>query len=277
MMFEFERVHFSIVLRSDIGCALTKLAFRLPIWRCIALVSHCFWIMAGKHTKCSLGLSSCSYTSVFTSVCKADYDGYGGVILVRLTLALTLLVAISAQIGGLIPLFQNFIEAGYGYNFHSLQVMLAAAFSFKVLRDMFETIDIISWMIAATKLEDPEDLDGGEKNVLLGCEGKFFGYLDLKIRLFVFVSYWSISGYWGCVFVFLHFVGKSKALSFSWFLKWPWNAFWECSATIAFSFPRTIRPHVWRVCTCSYWANWTSSSTTPWHPRASWKKWSRWP
>lgn len=127
-----------------------------------------------------LSLSCCSYTSVFTSVCKADHDG-SGVILVRLTLALTLLVAISAQIGGLMPLFLSFIEAGYGYNLAYLRKMLAAAFSFKVLCDMFETIDIISWMIAARKLEDPEDLEGGEQKVLLECEGKFFGIALLMI------------------------------------------------------------------------------------------------
>ena len=88
--------------------------------------------------------------------------------------------------------------------------MLAAAFSFKVLCDMFETIDIISWMIAARKLEDPEDLEGGEQKVLLECEGKFFGYLDLKMCLFMFsIETLRDTGH---VFVFqlMHLVGKSR-------------------------------------------------------------------
>eukprot|EP00438_Fugacium_kawagutii_P029687 Skav211491 [mRNA] locus=scaffold2188:495785:496090:+ [translate_table: standard] len=96
--------------------------------------------MAGKHTKCLLSLSCCSYTSVFTSVCQADYDGCCGVTLVRLTLALALLVAISAQIGGLIALFLSYMQAGYGYNLDSLRVMLVAAFSFKVLCDMLRPL-----------------------------------------------------------------------------------------------------------------------------------------
>jgi len=111
---------------------------------------------------------------------KAD-DDTCGIISVGLTLTLTLLVAISAQIGGLLALFLGLWEASY--TFDSLRVMLAAAFCFKVLCDIFETIDIISWMVVARKLEDSEgeDLEGGEKTVVLGWAGKLTGIVLFMI------------------------------------------------------------------------------------------------